>query len=56
MKKVLVVLLALLMCASVFAQGAAEADPNQPITLEFWTHEDSARQALEDRYIEHENN
>ena len=57
MKKALVLLLCLVMTlTSVFAQGASEVDSNQPITLEFWTHEDSARQALEDRYIEHENN
>ena len=52
MKKALVLLLCLVMTlTSVFAQGASEVDSNQPITLEFWTHEDAARQALEDRYI-----
>ncbi len=52
MKKALVVFLCLSMViASVFAQGAKEADMSQPITLEFWTHEDASRQALEDRYI-----
>lgn len=54
MKKALVVLLALsLLVSGVFANGAAESvDENQPITLEFWTHEDASRQALEERYIE----
>ena len=53
MKKALVLLLCLItIISSVFAQGAKEeVDTNQPITLEFWTHEDSARQALEERYI-----
>lgn len=53
MKKALVLLLCLItIISSVFAQGAKEeVDTNQPITLEFWTHEDAARQALEERYI-----
>ena len=53
MKKALVLLLCLItFISSVFAQGAKEeVDTNQPITLEFWTHEDGARQALEERYI-----
>ncbi len=49
MKKVLVALLVLLLSVSfVFAQGSKE---NKQITIEFWTHEDVNRQALEDRYI-----
>ena len=53
MKKALVLLLCLVMTlTSVFAQGASEPKADEPITLEFWTHEDSARQVLEDRYIE----
>lgn len=56
MKKVLaLVLLALAIMLPVFASGntaqAEELDLTQPVTLEFWTHEDAARQALEDRYI-----
>ena len=53
MKKALVLLLCLVMSlTTVFAQGASEPKADEPITLEFWTHEDAARQALEDRYIE----
>ncbi len=49
MKKVLVALLVLILSVSfVFAQGGKE---NKQITIEFWTHEDVNRQALEDRYI-----
>lgn len=49
MKKVLSVMLVLLLAVSfTFANGSKE---NQQITIEFWTHEDAARQALEDRYI-----
>lgn len=49
MKKVLVALLVLLLASSfVFAQGSKE---DKQITIEFWTHEDVNRQALEDRYI-----
>ena len=52
MKKALVLLLCLVMTlTSVFAQGASEPKADEPITLEFWTHEDSARQVLEERYI-----
>lgn len=53
MKKALVVFLCLsLVLGSVFAQGANEAKSDQPIVLEFWTHEDASRQALEQRYID----
>ena len=53
MRKALVVLLSLMMLTSlVFAQGAGESATDKPITIEFWTHEDVNRQALEDRYIE----
>ena len=53
MKKALVVFLCLsMLLTSVFAQGGKEeAKADQPITIEFWTHEDAARQALEERYI-----
>ena len=49
MRKVISVLLVLLMAFSVFASGAKEK--NDQIVIEFWTHEDVNRQALEDRYI-----
>lgn len=56
MKKVLVaMLIAMMLLTSVFAQGAQEAaapKADEPVTLEFWTHEDAARQALEDKWIE----
>lgn len=60
MKKLIAVLLALLIIAvPMFAQGAEEKKPeatsaaseSKPVTIEFWTHEDANRQALEDRYI-----
>lgn len=52
MKKILIALLAtLVLVSSAFAQGAQEQKADQPITIEFWTHEDVNRQALEDRYI-----
>ena len=54
MKKLLVALCALaLMVLPLFAQGGAETavDDSKPITIEFWTHEDAARQALEEKYI-----
>jgi multiple sugar transport system substrate-binding protein len=48
----LFVVLVLLPC-QLFAGGAKETkDPNSPITLEFWTHEDPNRDALENRYVE----
>ena len=49
MRKALSVLLVLLMAFSVFAGGAGES--NDEIVIEFWTHEDATRQALEDQYI-----
>ena len=56
MKKLLVALCALALIAiPLFAQGGAETttavDDSKPITIEFWTHEDAARQALEEKYI-----
>jgi multiple sugar transport system substrate-binding protein len=37
----------------LFAKGQREeVDNNKPIVLEFWTHEDPNRDALENRYIE----
>ena len=54
MKKALVVFLCLIaiLPSALFAQGGKEeAKADQPITLEFWTHEDAARQELEERYI-----
>ncbi len=51
MKKGLLLALTLLLAASMlFAAGAKEE--TGPITLQFWTHEDPNRTALEDRYIE----
>lgn len=50
MKKILLTILAIFMIVPsfVFAQGEKESEN---ITIEFWTHEDSNRQKLEDRYI-----
>ena len=51
MKKALIAMLLVLAIAfPMFAQGAVEED-NSPITLEFWTHEDKSRQALEEQWI-----
>lgn len=54
MKKGMALFLALaLLTPAVFAQGSKEAaEDNSPVTIEFWTHEDAARQKLEDRYIQ----
>ena len=55
MKKLLIALCALALIAiPLFAQGATETtvDDSKPVTIEFWTHEDAARQALEEKYIE----
>lgn len=53
MKKVLLaLLLSAALIASAFAAGAKESGTsNEPVTIEFWTHEDAARQALEDQWI-----
>ncbi len=52
MKKAIAIalLIALLVPATVFAQGAQEQQG--PITLEFWTHEDPNRTRIEERYIQ----
>jgi len=54
MKKALFAMLIILILATpLFAQGSKEQEEdNSPITLEFWTHEDTSRQALEDKWIE----
>lgn len=55
MKKTLLLLLAVLILlpGQIFAGGQQESeDENSPITLEFWTHEDPNRDALENRYVE----
>lgn len=55
MKKSLLLLFIVLVLVpcQIFASGAKETeDPNSPITLEFWTHEDPNRDALENRYVE----
>ncbi len=50
MKKFMLIMLSLLVLTSAaFAQGSQE---QKQITLEFWTHEDANRQALEDRYAQ----
>lgn len=50
MKKILLTILVIFMLVPsfVFAGGQSE---DENITIEFWTHEDSNRQKLEDRYI-----
>lgn len=53
-KTIITIMLMLALLIPVFAAGASEskkADDNSPITLEFWTHEDDSRQALEEKYI-----
>ena len=51
-KTIIILLLVLTIFVPLFAQGSSEKEDNSPIVLEFWTHEDAARQALEERYIE----
>ena len=46
-KALIVVLMLALVISGVFASGEKE---DKEITIEFWTHEDVNRQALEDRY------
>ena len=50
-------LLVLALVAPLFAQGGAEAkkatfDKAAPVTITFWTHEDAARQKLEDAWLD----
>lgn len=55
MKKtaLLLLIVLLLLPVGIFAGGQQESvDENSPITLEFWTHEDPNRDALENRYVE----
>ena len=56
MKKTFVLLAAcaLAMPLSLFAQGAKETvvDENAPVTIQYWTHEDPARTALETELID----
>ncbi|AEV28872.1 ABC-type sugar transport system, periplasmic component [Sphaerochaeta pleomorpha str. Grapes] len=56
MKKTLVLLAACMiaMPLSLFAQGAKETvvDENAPVTIQYWTHEDPARTALETELID----
>ncbi len=58
MKKVFIaMLLVLALIAPIFAQGAQETkkatfNKEDPVTIIFWTHEDAARQELEDKWIE----
>ncbi len=52
-KAIIILMLVAALLVPLFAQGAKEAeDDNSPIVIEFWTHEDASRQALEERYIE----
>ena len=57
MKKVFIVmLLVLAFVVPMFAQGGQEAkkaeiDKTAPVTIVFWTHEDAARQKLEDQWM-----
>ena len=53
MKKTLIAMfLIVTVVCGLFAQAAVEnAESNEPITIEFWTHEDKNRQALEEQYI-----
>ncbi len=46
-------MIALLLPLSLFAQGGKEAvvDENAPVTIQYWTHEDPARTALEEELI-----
>ena len=57
MKKVFIaMLLVLALIAPMFAQGAQEQkatiDKDAPVTIVFWTHEDAARQKLEDQWLD----
>ena len=53
MKKALVILLtALMLITSLYAEGSKEVASDQPIVIEFWTHEDANRQPLEQKYID----
>ena len=56
MKKVLIaMLLVFALIVPMFAQGAQEAasfDKDAPVTIVFWTHEDAARQKLEDAWLD----
>ena len=51
-KTIIMIMLVLALFVPLFASGSKEAEADDsPITLEFWTHEDASRQALEERYI-----
>ncbi len=50
MKKLSLILLVIASVLCLFVSCAKKAD--EAVTLEFWTHEDAARQALEDKWIE----
>ena len=60
MKKVFIVmLLVLALVAPLFAQGGKEEeakkasfDKDAPVTIVFWTHEDTSRNVLENRYLD----
>ena len=58
MKKVFIaMLLVLALVTPIFANGAQEAqkatfDKTAPVTITFWTHEDAARQRLEDAWLD----
>ena len=51
MKKRTAVLLLALLAIMCLVVSCKKKEDNSPITLEFWTHEDASRQALEDKWI-----
>ena len=54
MKKTVIFMMAVLMTFSfaLSANGQQEAAADGPVTIEFWTHEDPNRDAIETRYVE----
>lgn len=52
MKRSLILLLLALCAFNLSAAGQQEADNDGPVTIEFWTHEDPNRDAIETRYVE----
>ncbi len=54
MKKTVIFMMTVLMTFSfaLSANGQQEAAADGPVTIEFWTHEDPNRDAIENRYVE----
>lgn len=52
MKKALTLLLLAFTAFSLCAEGQQDAADNGPVSIEFWTHEDPNRDAIETRYVE----